>query len=137
MTIFESEWFTAEPGPNCDVPGYVVLTARMPYEHLHIAPEEFQTQLGVTLARIEAAIFACVPAERVYVLRYSEILRTVHFHLFPRTGPMAEGFLGGPVTPADAIDGPALFHWARGAYRCEHLSQATLDAAEHIRLTLK
>jgi hypothetical protein len=136
--VIQSDVFVAAPCIDCDVRGYLVLRALVPYEHLFSAPLEFQTQLGIILAKLEAAILSVIRAEHVYIVRFSEALPSVHFHLFPRTDELAGAFLQENLD-VKTVNGPLLFDWARRKYHVdtpEALSASTISAAERIRAAL-
>src|SRR5271168_3429222 len=85
--------FIAAPCIDCDVPGYFVLQPRQSatvFEQLSI---EARQKLGPAIARLEAVIRAATQAEHIYILRFSEGLASVHFHLFPRTAELASLWL--------------------------------------------
>jgi len=108
--------FTLEEADFCSVPGYLIL--RVTGEGTRLAGLEpaMARALGEALARASAALEAATGAERVYVLSFCEVDRRLHFHLFPRTAWLLEAFRAATgAGPADAVDGPALFGWARAA----------------------
>lgn len=134
--VLESGALLAEPCVDCDVAGYIVLRARESYHMLHEAPVELQSELGVTLSRLEVAILKVVKAEHVYIVRFSEAMAALHFHLFPRTHELAEQYLREAPGVDAGINGPLLFDWARRKYRVESLSDSTIATARQIRIAL-
>jgi len=106
--------FTLEAADFCTVPGYLILREAGGATRLAGLEPAAARALGEELARASAAIEAATGAERVYVLSFCEVDRRLHFHLFPRTAWLLEAFRAATgAGPADAVDGPALFGWAR------------------------
>jgi len=114
--LYVDEHFTLEAADFCSVPGYLILREAGGVSRLAGLEPEKARALGEALARASAAIEAATGAERVYVLSFCEVDRRLHFHLFPRTVWLLETFRAATgAGPADAVDGPALFGWARAA----------------------
>ena len=106
--------FTLETADFCTVPGYLILRMTDGTTRLGDLAPETARALGEALARASAAIEATTGAERVYVLSFCEVDRRLHFHLFPRTAWLLEAFRAATgAGQAAAVDGPALFGWAR------------------------
>ncbi|HOB54293.1 MAG TPA: hypothetical protein PK176_16435 [Acidobacteriota bacterium] len=114
--LYSDDRFTLEAADFCTVPGYLILRVTGGATHLAGLEPAMARALGEALARASAAIEAATGAERVYVLSFCEVDRRLHFHLFPRTAWLLEAFRAATdAGPADAVDGPALFGWARAA----------------------
>jgi diadenosine tetraphosphate (Ap4A) HIT family hydrolase len=114
--IFEDELFTLEPSLECAIPGYLVLRLKSGETSLaQLAPDKARA-LGDMLARAAGAVEEVVGAERVYVLSFCEVDPRLHFHLFPRTAWLLKEYFKANFNANEAIDGPMLFTWARGAF---------------------
>jgi diadenosine tetraphosphate (Ap4A) HIT family hydrolase len=134
--VLQNKSFTVSPCIDCDVPGYLVLVARDEQAALSRLSDETLAQLGPTLGRLEAAVQKVADAEHVYILRFSEGLSSVHFHIFPRTRKLAEQWLASAKPPDKNLNGPHIFAWARIRYHVdkpEQLSARTLEVATLIR----
>ncbi|NLI46552.1 MAG: hypothetical protein GX414_05535 [Acidobacteria bacterium] len=108
--------FNLEAADFCTVPGYLILRVTGGATRLAGLASETARALGEMLARAAAAIEVATGADRVYVLSFCEVDRRLHFHLFPRTAWLLEAFrTATDAGPTDAVDGPALFGWARAA----------------------
>lgn len=138
-TVLISKFWIAAPCIDTDVPGYLVLRAKDAYQHIADTPVQLQSELGVILGNLESAIGKVTGAQHVYIARFSEASASLHFHLFPRTAPIASQFLReSPLANGD-VNGPLLFDWARRKYHVDHpslLSTQTISAAEKIRSTV-
>jgi diadenosine tetraphosphate (Ap4A) HIT family hydrolase len=114
--VFENDAFTAEPGSECAIPGYLVLRLKGGETSLaELSPGKAEA-LGALLARAAKAIETAVGAERVYVLSFCEVDPRLHFHLFPRTSWLLNEYFKANCNSDQPIDGPLLFAWARGAF---------------------
>ena len=112
--VFASPSYLASPCRDCDIPGYLILHPRKQTDTIAGIQPESLAELGPVLARLETAIYAATGAEHVYVVRFSESLSAVHFHLFPRTRELAERWREAAPDVADqGINAPLLFAWAR------------------------
>jgi diadenosine tetraphosphate (Ap4A) HIT family hydrolase len=134
--VLASQYSIAIPCIDTDVPGYLVLRAKVEQQRLYETPLSFQREIGVMLAKLEYAITSVTGAQHVYIARFSEALASVHFHLFPRTAAIAVEFLRENPGEKGSVNAPLLFDWARRKYhvdKLEQLSAATIAAAEQIR----
>jgi diadenosine tetraphosphate (Ap4A) HIT family hydrolase len=138
-TILSTANFIASPCMDCDLPGYLVLVSHESKNALSQLSTAALAELGPTIARLESAIVQVSGAEHVYVVRFSEGLAAIHFHLFPRTRQLATQWLASAKPPDGNLNGPYIFAWARIRYHVEDtgtLSPSTLKAAEQIRSLL-
>ena len=111
--------FFIEASRECAVPGYLVLRLKGGETSLaELSPAQAQA-LGRLLARAARAVERAAGADRVYVLSFCEVDRRLHFHLFPRTAWLLAEFRRANVTAGDAVNGPALFEWARKRFASE------------------
>ena len=130
--------FEIAPCEDCDIPGYMIL---MPVRRVRILSDLdplILHVLGPAIAKLEKAIQAETGADRVYVVRFSEALEDVHFHLFPRTASLAPAYLAAARPRKENINGPRLFAWAREAYSVApgSLSAETIEAAAAIKMVM-
>lgn len=137
--VFETPFFTAAPCLDCDVPGYLVLQPKETEPNLHELSLATQRELGPALGSLENSIRLVTKAEHVYVLRFSEGLSSVHFHIFPRTQEMAQQWnIENPSLAKNGINGPLLFAWARIKHHVDNplsvSTQTRLTAAEIAKL---
>jgi diadenosine tetraphosphate (Ap4A) HIT family hydrolase len=137
--VFRNAHFQAVPCRDCDVPGYLILLPLTPADRFNDLGAPALAVLGPTFAALEGALIDIIGCERVYFLRLSEGLNSVHFHVFPRTAELAVRFHM-EMTPKDAdINGELLFYWARKMFKVDSpaaLSPATLVTAKEIERRL-
>lgn len=105
--------FLIEASRECAVPGYLVLRLKGGETSLAELSPAPARALGGLLARTARAVQRASGADRVYVLSFCEVERRLHFHLFPRTPWLLAAFRRAHGTATDAVNGPALFEWAR------------------------
>ena len=138
--VLKTNLFVATPCEDCDIPGYLVLQPQESRGAFEGLPKIAQEQLGSVLGQLEAAVSHATAAQHVYILRFSEGLPSVHFHIFPRTDKLANLWIQeNPTMAHDGINGPLLFAWARIRYHVaspERLSRETLELAAQLRQTL-
>jgi diadenosine tetraphosphate (Ap4A) HIT family hydrolase len=140
LSIFENEWYTLSQCVDCDVPGYLILQPKCDSAELLNLDPLAQSALGPLFAAIEATLIRITGAERIYILRFSESLASVHFHFFPRSKELAAIWREAQCSGDDQNhNGPLIFAWARVKFSVgEHgrLSDRTMDVANRIRLAL-
>jgi len=127
---------------DCDVPGYLIVEPMHASYRISELSVTTRNDLGSLLGQVEAAVLAETGAEHVYVLRFSEGMDAVHFHVFPRTRELARLWRESMADGSDGegINGPLLFAWARIRYYVNHpdrLSARTLSTATRIASRLR
>jgi diadenosine tetraphosphate (Ap4A) HIT family hydrolase len=108
--------FRIEPCASCPIPGYLIVSPRVPVSSLAELSPDAQAALGTTLVAATGAIEAVVYPQRVYCALFAEEMRSVHFHLFPRSDWLLSSY--SRVHPQDTeISGPRLMDWARRTFQ--------------------
>jgi len=140
IPVLEEKDFIVVPCRDCDVPGYLILIPRAETAMIKNLSPASQAGLGAILGKVESAVKLATNADRIYILRFSEALESVHFHIFPRTGELAAQFRQETKTVESGINGPLLFAWARKKFFVSDpklLSAKTLATAAQISSILK
>lgn len=117
--IHDDDDFFITASRECAVPGYLVLRLKSGETSLAELPPAKARALGGLLARAARAVERGSGADRVYVLSFCEVERRLHFHLFPRTAWLLAEFRRAGGAAEDAVNGPALFEWARKRFARE------------------
>lgn len=113
--VYTNAYFCVEPCVTCFVPGYLIVTPKVPTASLSELERGALASLGPTLAAATLAIEVVVRPERVYCALFAEETHSIHFHLFPRTAWLLSQYAA--VHPADRkISGPRLLDWARRTF---------------------
>ena len=108
--IFTTEHTTVEQVRQYPVPGYLIVRPKSGCETLAgLAPIE-GADLFACIARGEALASELAGAERVYVLKFAEVDRRVHFHVVPRTAAIEAAYLA-EVDDARPVNGARLVAW--------------------------
>jgi len=108
--------FRIEPCITCPIAGYLIVSPQVPVLLLSQLSSDARASRGSTLAAATHAIEVVVRPERVYCLLFAEEIRSVHFHLFPRTDWLLSRYAR--AHPSDEqISGPRLLDWARQTFR--------------------
>jgi diadenosine tetraphosphate (Ap4A) HIT family hydrolase len=138
--VLETINFQVAPCRDCDVPGYLILLPRTSASLISDMTTGQQSSIGAVLGILEKVAISATGAERVYIMRFSEALGDVHFHLFPRTKSLGDNFKADTHPTEEGINAPLLFAWARKKYFVSSpafLSKATLNTAKLITNKLK
>jgi len=113
--VYINEHFVVEPCLSCPIPGYLIVSPKVPSLSLSELDYNTLTSLGPTLAAAIRAIEVVTHPERVYCALFAEQTRSIHFHLFPRSAWILSHYAS--AHPADhEISGPRLLDWARRAF---------------------
>lgn len=120
MRLLETENFVIDTCADCDVPGYVVVSARTAVLSTSQLALSAAHELGEVLALATWAVEAAVSPQRVYCASFGESGSGLHFHVFPRTEQLLAEYVrttgqyvrttGQAETPPN---GPQLLDWAR------------------------
>ena len=124
--------FRIEPCASCPIPGYLIISARVPVSSLSELSPDAQATLGATLAAATRAIEAVVHPQRVYCALFAEENHSVHFHLFPRSVWLLSSYSN--AHPGDPeISGPRLMDWARRTFQKPMAAKDKNETFEKIR----
>src|SRR5215510_11305295 len=127
--------FRIEPCASCPIPGYLIVSPRVPVSSLTERASDAQAALGATLVAATRAIEAVVHPQRVYCALFAEEMCSVHFHLFPRSDWLLSSY--SRVHPEDIeISGPRLMDWARRTFQKSIIGMDTDETFEKIRIRL-
>ena len=132
---FMNAHFHIEPCASCPIPGYLIVSPRVPVSSLAELSPDPQAALGATLVAATRAIEAVVHPQRVYCALFAEETRSVHFHLFPRSEWLLLSY--SRAHPEDTeISGPRLMDWARRTFRKPITGMHSDETFEKIRTRL-
>ena len=132
---FMNAHFRIEPCASCPIPGYLIVSPRVPVSSLAELSQDAQAALGATLVAATRTIEAVVQPQRVYCALFAEETRSVHFHLFPRSEWLL--FSYSRAHPEDTeISGPRLMDWARRTFRKPITGMHSDETFEKIRTRL-
>lgn len=120
--IFADEIFSLEACLAHQIPGYLILRLRQVHPTFSGLSDQVAQQLGLAVAKISALVEGKVAAETVYVMRFGEESRQIHFHIFPRTRRMDEAFRSHHSSCGQFLNGPLVFEWARNHFKTEQES---------------
>lgn len=120
--IYADEIFSLEACLAHQIPGYLILRLRQPHPTFSSLNDQVAQQLGLAVAKISALVEVKVAAETVYVLRFGEENRQIHFHIFPRTRRMDEAYRSHHTSCGQFLNGPLVFEWARNHFKTEQES---------------
>ena len=132
---FMNAHFRIEPCASCPIPGYLIVSPRVPVSSLAELSPDAQSALGATLVAATRAIEAVVNPQRVYCALFAEEMRSVHFHLFPRSEWLLLSY--SRAHPEDTeISGPRLMDWARRTFQTPIAGMGRDETFEKIRTRL-
>lgn len=92
LGIFEGEHWRAVQASDYRLPGYLIVESKHEVRELDALSEQATRELWTSLARAERIVRALVAPERVYTLRFGELVPRLHFHVIPRTARVGSAF---------------------------------------------
>jgi len=90
--IFETANFTAEQASGYRLPGYVIVQLKPAGTHLAALTPEQSAELMTCLAEAERLVQELVEPERIYLMKFGEMVPQIHFHVVPRTAALAAAY---------------------------------------------
>ena len=129
MRLLETEDFIVDTCGDCDVPGYIVVSAKPPIASLAQLAPAAARELGGILAFAVRAVEASVSPQRVYCATFNESDSGLHFHVFPRTAQLLAAYARSTGTAGDPPNGPQILDWARRTLRGSSSSTSATVAA--------
>lgn len=83
--IFKTKYWSCDHAFDILLPGFLVLKTNRHIESIANLNKKEAEEFGSVLLKITQAMDKVLRPERIYVLRYGEVVRHVHFWLIPRT----------------------------------------------------
>ncbi len=117
LLIFENSHFRVEQSSSVPIPGYLIVIPKNRMDRFSNMAASTADALGRTLFEACRAVEAVIESDRVYVARFGEETKDVHFHIFPRTAWLLAEFRDAHRLPSSPISGPLLFDWAREVFK--------------------
>lgn len=127
LLIFETEHFTVGQASSYRLPGYVIVESNADVDRLDALPPGALGDLATCLAETERIVRELVAPERIYTLRFGELLPRIHFHVIPRTARVAAAYAA-EVDDAPPYNGARLVDWLWRRHASLGFTDAELDA---------
>jgi diadenosine tetraphosphate (Ap4A) HIT family hydrolase len=108
--IHESRHFTTRQAPDTRVPGHLIVASTAECTALGGFTPDQAADLMHCLARAETLVQRLLQPERIYILKFGEVVPRIHFHIFPRTVRLLQAYLG-EVTDQEPYSGARIMDW--------------------------
>lgn len=102
--IFQTKYWSCDHAFDIPLPGFLFLKTNRHVESITNLNENEAKELGPALLKITKAIDEILTPERIYVLRYGEVIKHVHFWLLPRTYEVLKNCGKGPESVRTIVD---------------------------------
>lgn len=109
LMITETEHCTMVQASGYRLPGYVIVELKAPCTHVsHMGPD-VAADFYRCLALAESLVQDVIEPERIYVMKFGEMVPQVHFHVVPRTASLQRAYLAAvddepPCSGARVVD---------------------------------
>lgn len=133
IEIYSNDNFVASQCATCNIPGYIIFETKQNVKFLHEISSI--SNMFEILAKIEKKLYRVLKPENIYIAKFGEECRKVHFHIFPRTKEITESYLK-QFPNTTNLNGPQIFDWARKEYKVNegYLSQRTIEVIRMLRI---
>lgn len=102
--ILQTKYWSCDHAYDIPLPGFLFLKTNRHVESIASLNENEANEFGSVLLKITKAMDKILEPERIYVLRYGEVIRHVHFWLLPRTEEAMKSCGKGPESVRAIID---------------------------------
>lgn len=125
--ILQTKYWSCDHAYDIALPGFLFLKTNRHVESVVDLNENEAKEFGTVLLSITKAINKILRPERIYVLRYGEVIRHVHFWLLPRTKEVLKNCGKGP----EAIRSIVEFY--RDNYSMKNKEKEIIDVVEKLK----
>lgn len=108
--IHESRHFTTHQASDTRVPGHLIVASTAECTALAGFTPDQTADLMRCLVRAETLVQQILQPERIYVLKFGEVVPRIHFHVFPRTARLLQAYLG-EVADQEPYSGARIMDW--------------------------
>ena len=135
LIVFEDDYFLVSQCGKCDIPGYLIVECKSNATFFSELKNEAQKDFGFIIGKLEFLIKKFVKPENIYILKFSEESKSIHFHMFPRTAKITDEYLKECPKLTGSINGPEIFNWSREKYKVNFgkLSKAVFEILKLIK----
>lgn len=141
LIVFENEHFIIKQCSDVSVPGYLIIEPKIEVFYLSDLSQDVLQLLTSLLAKVEKILREVLRVEQIYIVKFSELNKVIHFHIFPRTESIFQTYIQDNPSKRDQISGPLIFDWSRKYYKTkvEKLKEdkTIIDTLSAIRQKLK
>lgn len=92
LLLLETARFRARQAAEYRLPGYVIVESVPAIERLDALDDEAAIELTRLLARTERVQRELLAPQRVYMLRFAELVPRLHVHVIPRTAELGRAY---------------------------------------------
>ena len=141
LIVFENEHFIIKQCSDVSFPGYLIIEPKIEVFYLSDLSQDVLQLLTSLLAKVEKILREVLRVEQIYIVKFSELNKVIHFHIFPRTESIFQTYIQDNPSKRDQISGPLIFDWSRKYYKTkvEKLKEdkTIIDTLSAIRQKLK
>jgi diadenosine tetraphosphate (Ap4A) HIT family hydrolase len=117
LVVFESEHFLVKQCSDVSIPGYLIITPKNKVFHFSDLSQEVLKLFSCLLARVEKVLVEVLDVEMIYIAKFAELNKRLHFHIFPRTESILQAYIQDNPFSREGISGPLIFDWSRKHYK--------------------
>ena len=125
VVLASSHWTVRQA--DYRVPGYLIVDGRAEHTRLDELDDAARADLMRCLASAERIVRALCEPERVYTLRFGEMVPRLHFHVVPRTAQIAAAYAA-EVDDEPPFNGARVVAWLWANHASLGVGDAELDA---------
>jgi diadenosine tetraphosphate (Ap4A) HIT family hydrolase len=141
LVVFENENFMVKQCLDVSIPGYLIIEPKIEVYYLSDLSQDVLQLLTSLITKVEKVLREVLEVEKIYIAKFAELNKVLHFHIFPRTDSIFHAYIQDNPSTRDQISGPLIFDWSRKYYKTsvETLKEdkTIIDTLSAIRQKLK
>tara|TARA_R110002072_G_scaffold80149_15_gene184403 strand:- start:5464 stop:5895 length:432 start_codon:yes stop_codon:yes gene_type:complete len=110
LLIHETEHCTMVQASGYRLPGYVIVELKAPCTHVSRMPAEVAADFYRCVALAESLVQDLIEPERIYLMKFGEMVPQVHVHVVPRTAELQRAYLA-EVEDKPPCNGARVVDW--------------------------
>ena len=117
LVVFESEHFVVKQCSDVSIPGYLIIIPKSKIFFLSDFSPDVLHLLTSLIAKVEKVLIEVLKVEMIYIAKFAELNKGLHFHVFPRTEGILRAYIQDNPSTRDRLSGPLIFDWSRNKFK--------------------
>ena len=117
FVVFENKHFIVKQCSDVLIPGYLIITPKIEVFYFSDLPQDVLPLLTSLIAKVEKVLREVLNVKMIYIAKFTELNKGLHFHIFPRTERILQEYIRDNPSSRDRISGPLIFDWSRNKYK--------------------
>lgn len=102
--VFQTKHWLCDHSFDTPLPGFLILKTRRHVESFAYLTQEEACEFGIVLFKLTKALKQVLHPEKIYILKFGEVVKHLHFWLIPRTTEVLKNCGKGPESVMKIIE---------------------------------